>query len=615
MKVFLTLTCFFLYFNIKFAVAVEKKINRAILESEVDTFLDESENTLGPLLIKSNLAQWTYAIDINNKNKKKAEKANIELQNQLTTILAKIQHIDKTKLNESQLRILKRLSLANNIPTPPAYLDRTILNTNLSKLSSSYQQGHYCPPSSVQNTSSKQGLKTKPTCLNLREINYQLANESNAEILAELWLAWHEITKNMKVSFSQVVETANKAAQYKQYRDLSHYWQSKYETPARQHKHDFTQLWQQVKPLYKDLHCYVATQLQTHYKPPTMPKDNSIPIHLLGDLWAQSWLPVLPLIRPEAPTNSLQTALLDANYTPKKMVKTAEQFFISLGFSPLPLSFWHRSVFTKPKDTNSNCQASAWSIDGKEDLRLKMCININQDDFYTVHHELGHHFYQRSYQQQRLFFRDGAHDGFHEAVGDAIALSITPSYLNEIGLSSKTQPQDAISPLLEKALTTIPLIAYAYIADIWRWQVFGGEIEKKDWNKHWWNLRKQEQGIIAPHTRTEKYIDALAKYHLANNIPYSKYFFAAILQFQIHQQLCLDIGHQGQLHKCSIYGNKKAGQRLKKLLEQGASLPWSEQLKQFNGQEKMDGKALVNYFLPLHTWLKRKNEGQECYLK
>ncbi len=621
MRIFLTFSCFFLYFSLKLAVADESIKERAssiILEDEVAAFLYESEKTLAPLITKSNLAQWSYAVDMNKKNRKTAKQANAELQKQLSTIHAKIKDIDPTTLNKSQLRLLKRLNLANNISTPLVDADRVKLNANLSKLSNLYQKGPYCSsysPSSAQNVSLIQNQDTDKPCLNLRQINYRLANESDAELLAELWLTWHEITKDMKKPFAQVVETANKAAQQKQYHDLAHYWQSKYETPASQYKQDFTQLWLQVKPLYKDLHCYVASQLQTHYKQPTMPKDNTIPIHLLGDLWAQSWLPVLPLIKPDAAAKSFHNALLNANYTPKKMVKTAEQFFTSLGFSPLPLSFWQRSVFTKPENANTNCQASAWSIDGKEDLRLKMCININQDDFYTVHHELGHNFYQRSYQKQRLFFRDGAHDGFHEAIGDAIALSITPSYLQSLGLLEEAHKQDDITVLLEKALTTMPLIAYAYVADSWRWQVFSGEIEQKDWNKHWWNLRKQEQGIIAPNTRTEMHVDGLAKYHLANNIPYSKYFFAAILQFQFHQQLCLDSGHQGQLHKCSIYGSKKAGQRLKALLEHGASLPWPKQLKQFNGQEKMDGKALLNYFSPLQTWLKSKNEGQACYLK
>jgi peptidyl-dipeptidase A len=295
------------------------------------------------------------------------------------------------------------------------------------------------------------------------------------------------------------------------------------------------------------------------------------------------------------------------------MAKYAENFFTSLGFAPLPETFWERSLFTQPKDRDVVCHASAWDIDYKDDLRIKMCIQITDEDFRTLHHEEGHNFYQRAYDQQPFLYQDSANDGFHEAVGDTIALSVTPEYLKQIGLLDQVpDPSKDLGLLMKKALDKVAFLPFGLIIDQWRWKVFSGEIKPEDYNKSWWELRERYEGIRPPVPRTEKDFDPGAKYHVSANVPYMRYFLADILQFQLHRGLCQAAGIKGPLHRCSIYGNKEAGARLAKMLEMGASRPWPEALEVVTGQKQMDATAIIDYFAPLKTWLDEQNQGQKC---
>jgi peptidyl-dipeptidase A len=410
------------------------------------------------------------------------------------------------------------------------------------------------------------------------------------------------------------VALMNKGAGELGFDDSGALWRSKYDMPPEAYSAEVERLWQQVRPLYLSLHAYVRRRLVEKYGADVVPPDGLIPAHLLGNPWAQEWGNIYPIVAPkDEPKTFDVTELLQAKHMDARgMVRTGERFFTSLGFAPLPETFWQRSLFTKPADRDVVCHASAWSIDNKDDVRLKMCIQVRGDDFTTVHHELGHNFYQLAYNSQPYLFRDSANDAFHEAIGDTIALSVTPAYLKEIGLLDALPSADSdIGLLLRQALDKIAFLPFGLIIDEWRWRVFAGDITPAHYNAAWWELRNRYQGVGAPVPRSEKDFDPGAKYHVPANYPYTRYFLARILQFQFHRALCEAAGQTGPLHRCSIYGSKEAGERLRRTLQMGASRPWPDALEALTGGRRMDATALTDYFAPLQRWLDEQNTGQK----
>jgi peptidyl-dipeptidase A len=378
---------------------------------------------------------------------------------------------------------------------------------------------------------------------------------------------------------------------------------------------ELDRLWSQVMPLYESLHCYTRKRLADRYGEDIVPLDQPIPAHLLGNPWAQQWGEIYDLVAPANadPGYDLTKLLRRANYNAIQMVESGERFFTSLGFEPLPQTFWERSLFTKPRDRDVVCHASAWNVDNDNDLRIKMCIEVTGEDFRTVHHELGHNFYQRAYNQQPFLFREGANDGFHEAIGDAIALSITPKYLVDVGLLRKEPPASKdIGLLLQTALDKVAFLPFGLLVDQWRWKVFSGEIPPDQYNAAWWDLREKYQGVGAPVERSEADFDPGAKYHVPANTPYTRYFLAHILQFQFHKAMCDAAGYEGPLNRCTIFESEAAGAPLRAMMEMGASRPWPEALEALTGSREMDATALVDYFAPLQEWLNAQNEGLSC---
>src|SRR4029453_4925564 len=417
----------------------------------------------------------------------------------------------------------------------------------------------------------------------------------------------------IKPLFQRYVELANKGAKELGYKDAGAMWRSKYDMLPDAFAKEVDRLWEQVRPLYVSLHAYVRWKLREKYGD-VVPADGPIPAHLLGNMWAQTWDNVYPLVAPKDadPGYDLTQILKGRNTDPQQMVRYGEGFFTSLGFDPLPKTFWERSMFRKPKDREVVCHASAWDIDYVDDLRIKMCIDITAEDFVTIHHELGHNYYQRAYADQPPLFRDSANDGFHEAIGDTIALSVTPEYLVKGGLLDK--PPDAsgdIGLLLQQALEKLAFLPFGLVVDQWRWQVFDGSIPPDRYNAAWWELRERYQGVRAPSARGEEFFDPGAKYNVPANTPYARYFLASVLQFQFHPALSKTAGCTTPLHRCSIYGSKEAGQRLNATLALGASKTWQEALATLTGQKEMDAGRVADYFAPLKIWLDEQNQGQK----
>ena len=459
----------------------------------------------------------------------------------------------------------------------------------------------------------------KGQAINGSDIEAAMGTDRNPQDLTEMWTSWHrQVGAPMRKDYARLVEIANQGARELGYADTGAMWRSGYDMTPEQFAALTDTLWAEVKPLYDQLHCYTRTKLNEKYGDAVQPKSGPIRADLLGNMWAQEWGNIYDVVAPKGAGDlgfDTGALLVAKGYDPVKMVRAGEGFYSSLGLAPLPTSFYERSQFTKPRDREVVCHASAWDIDSRDDVRVKMCIKVNGDDFVTVHHELGHNYYQRAYKAQPFLYQNGANDGFHEAIGDTMALSITPQYLVQIGLLDAARvpvPDKDIGLLLRQAMDKVAFLPFGLIVDKWRWGVFSGAIKPADYNRAWTDLRRQYQGIVPPVARTEADFDPGAKYHIPGNTPYMRYFLARLLQFQFYQAACQQAGWTGPLHRCSFYGNKEVGRRFNAMLELGASKPWPDALEAFTGTRAMSGKALIAYFRPLMTWLQAQNAGKGC---
>ena len=433
--------------------------------------------------------------------------------------------------------------------------------------------------------------------------------------LEEVWTKWHDYAQVMKPDYERMVTIANQGAEELGFADVGALWRSGYDMPPDEFTAEVDRLWGQVKPLYDDLHCYVRGELNERYGDAVVPLDEPIRADLLGNMWAQSWGELYDVVKPpEADTGiDLNKLLVEKDYDPIEMVQTGEAFFSSLGFDPLPETFWERSQIVRPEGREVICHASAWDLDARDDVRIKMCTVVGAEDFRTIHHELGHNYYQRAYKDQPTLFRSGANDGFHEAIGDTITLSITPEYLRQLGLiDTVPDASEDVGLLLQQALDGVAFLPFGLLVDKWRWQVFSGELTPATYNTGWWALRTQYQGVRPPSERPADAFDPGAKYHIPANTPYMRYFLARILQYQFYQAACELAGWSGPLHRCSFYGSKEAGARLNAMLELGTSRPWQDALEAFTGQREMDASALLAYYAPLSEWLEEQNAGKSC---
>ncbi|HET7747263.1 MAG TPA: M2 family metallopeptidase, partial [Vicinamibacteria bacterium] len=451
-------------------------------------------------------------------------------------------------------------------------------------------------------------------CLDVNAITKIMAESRNPDELLDVWRGWHGISVDMKPRYQRFVELGNQGARELKFDDLGAMWRSAYDMPPDAFAAEVDRLWGQVKPLYDALHTHVRARLREKYGAEKVPEAGPIPAHLLGNIWAQQWGNIYDLVGPPSTGPSYDlTAVLEAKKVDEReMVRYGERFFTSLGFDPLPRTFWERSLFVKPRDREVVCHASAWDL-GDDDYRIKMCIERNGEDFVTIHHELGHNFYQRAYRlKQPWLFRGSANDGFHEAIGDAIALSVTPSYLVQVGLLDKAPGTEGdLEFLMRMALDKIAFLPFGLVVDQWRWKVFSGEVTPANYNAAWWELRRKYQGVAPAEARGEEWFDPGAKYHVPANTPYTRYFLAHILQFQFHRALCREAGFTGPLYQCSIYGNKKAGAKLNQMLQMGLSRPWPDALQAMTGERQIDATAILDYFAPLMEWLEGQNKGRK----
>lgn len=562
--------------------------------AEAARFLDTTEAKLKQLGIEGSRADWVAANFITEDTEAMsswfAERA-LEAGGEAALAARRYNGL---KLTQDQARKLKLLQLTLMLSDPKergAYADKQ------AALGAAYGKAKYCPPGSQD-------------CMPLGELEKVLANSRDPARLKEIWSGWHAQSPSYKQTYAEFVALSNKGAREMGFADTGALWRSQYDMAPEEFSLEMERMWQQVKPLYDALHTYARFKLRAAYGPDVVPASGPIPAHLFGNMWSQSWEHIYPLLKPadDGAGFNLTSALEQRKTDARQMTAYAEGFYTSLGMEKLPDTFWSRSLLTKPRDREVVCHASAWHMDFDQDVRIKMCITPTEEEFKVIHHELGHIYYDLGYRKQPYLFQGGANDGFHEAIGDTVALSITPAYLKQIGLMPQDQQAGPeIAPLLQTALAKVAFLPFAYSVDKWRWDVFSGKVKPDDYDKSWWQLREQYMGVNRPAPMVAGGFDAGAKYHVASNTPYARYFLAHLLQFQFHRALCREAGFTGPLYQCSIYGNKKAGAKFQQMLTMGASKPWQEALKVTTGEDKIDGSALLDYFAPLKVWLDEQN--------
>lgn len=572
--------------------------------AEAKQFAEKLNADLKQLWTRQATAEWIKSTYITDDTERNAASVNEEVMAYVNNAIKDSRRFDGLKLDADTARMLHLLRVSQTLPAPANPAQRAELAATAAKLEGLYGKGKYC------------GKDGKGKCRDLEELSDVMAESRDADALLEAWQGWHAISRPMRPLYTQLVDLSNAGAKDIGFNDLGTLWRSSYDMTPAQFEQEAQRLWGQVKPMYDELHCYVRGRLAKQYGEAKVPAGKPIPAHLLGNMWAQEWNNIYPLVEPFPGQASLDvgSALVKQGYDAQKMVKLGEKFFTSLGLKPLPQTFWERSQFTKPRDRDVVCHASAWDVTYDNDLRIKMCIKPTEEDLVTIHHELGHDYYYTYYYQLPVLFQAGANDGFHEAIGDALTLSITPAYLQQAGLLSAVEKNDknVINLQLKDALEKVAFLPFGLLVDQWRWDVFSGKVKPADYNKSWWAMRTKYQGVAAPVARTEQDFDAGAKYHVPANVPYTRYFLARILQFQFHKALCEAAGIQGPLNECSIYGNKAAGQRLQAMLELGASKPWPDALAAMTGTRQMDATPMLEYFAPLRRWLQEQNKGQKC---
>ena len=573
---------------------------------EAIRFVNEAEARLASMNVDAQRAAWVQQTYITEDTQILSAKENEKLINAGVELAKEAARFDNVNVPADTRRKLETIKLALTSPGPADPVLTAEMARIAAQLDATYGAGEYCPPG-----------KTGEDCLDINEISNILRTSRKPDEILDAWRGWHTISPPMREKYTRFVELMNQGAKELGYADVGAMWRAKYDMTPDAFAAEVDRLWNQLKPLYDSLHCYVRWNLTNKYGENVVPPGQPIPAHLLGNIWAQEWGSIYDLVAPKNATSAGYdlTKILQArkDIDELEMVRIGERFFTSLGFDPLPKTFWERSMFTKPRDRDVVCHASAWDIDDVDDLRIKMCIEKNAEDFNTIHHELGHNFYQRAYNRQPFLFKNSANDGFHEAVGDTIALSVTPAYLKEIGLIKQEPPPSAdIALLLRDALDKLAFLPFGVLMDKWRWGVFSGQITPENYNKAWWDLRRQYQGIAPAGSRGEELFDPGAKYHIPGNVPYARYFLARVLQFQFHRALCQQSGYKGPLNRCSIYGNKEAGAKLERMLELGMSREWPDALEVVTGQRQMDATAIVDYFQPLLTWLEGQNKGKQC---
>ncbi len=580
----------------------------SVMPETAPEFLARANAAMDESDLEQGAAAWVSVTYINGDTALLSSRANARQGALIAALIEESSAYGNADLEPEIARHLGMLRRSDYMPkhmSLPSNPDKLVETTALqAKMEGLYGAGRYCPDG-------------EDSCKTLEQLSDVLVDSRDYDEALAAWLGWRTVSVPMRADYQRFVELTTEGAQEQGFNDMGEMWRSSYDMSPTQFESEVERLWGQTKPLYEQLHCYARNRLADYYGEDRVSRDGPIPAHLLGNMWSQEWTPIYDLLEPFPGVGNLDvtTALEEQGYDSKRIAETGERFFVSMGMPELPETFWQRSMLQRPRDRDVVCHASAWNMDpANNDVRIKQCIVATEDEFTTIHHELGHVYYYLAYNHLPNLYRKGAQDGFHEGIGDTLNLSMTPGYYQKIGLIDETEISEEamINRQLKLALEKITALPWTKLVDQWRWGVFSGEIPPEEYNAAWWELRTRYQGIAPAVERTEADFDPGAKYHVPGNTPYTRYFLAQILQFQFHKALCDAAGYEGPLHACSIYGSKEAGEKLWNMMSYGTSRPWQDTLEAAIGTREMDASAIIDYFQPLMGWLETQNEGETC---
>jgi peptidyl-dipeptidase A len=588
--------------------------------AEATAFMEQVDKDLRRLWTARDRASWVSANFITEDTETLAAAGEEATSEYMTKTILAARRFNTLTLPADLARKFALLPLGQTIPAPSNADERSELALLQTALGGIYGKGKYCLKNGSKLTKylpekSEKGADGSK-CLRLDELSAVLKKSRDYDELTEAWMGWHTIAPPMREKYKRYVDLGNKGAKEVGFADMGALWRSGYDMSAQAFEADIERLWQDVKPIYEELHCYARMKLRAKYGKDRVPEHAPIPAQLLGNMWAQEWNNIYDLAEPYKGQGSLDVdkKIAAKKMLPTDMVKLGEKFFVSLGMDPLPDTFWKRSLFTRPQDREVVCHASAWDPQYNNDLRIKMCIQPTEEELITIHHELGHDYYFHQYYKLPMLFQQGANDGFHEGIGDTLALSVTPGYLKGIGLldTVPNNPKAEINVQMKMAIEKIAFLPFGLLIDKWRWDVLSGKTPENQWNKSWWEMRAKYQGVSAPVARSEADFDPGAKYHIPGSTPYIRYFLARIYQFQFYKALCKASGYVGPLNQCSFFGSKSAGDKLKTMLSMGASRPWPEAMASLTGSSTADAAPLLEYFAPLRGFLKEQTQTEKC---
>ncbi|KAL6112857.1 ace2 [Pungitius sinensis] len=581
------------------------------VEKKAKVFLETFDEEATRRMYQYSLASWAYNTDISAENSDKLSEEGQIWGNFYTKMSEESLQFPLDQITDPEIK-LQLVSLQDKgsgalSPDKAAHLSKV-----MSEMSTIYSTATVC-------------LKDDTDCQTLEPgLEHVMATSKDYFDRLHVWEGWRtNVGKKMRPLYEDYVDLKNEAAKLNGFKDYGAYWRYNYETMEEDARYKYTRdqlmedvrsVYKEIMPLYKELHAYVRAKLVNVY-PGHIDPEGPLPAHLLGDMWGRFWTNLYPLSvpYPEKPDIDVSQAMVNQNWTELEIFKEAEKFFKSVDLYEMFPNFWTNSMLVKPEgERKVVCHPTAWDMGNKKDFRIKMCTKVNMDDFLTVHHEMGHNQYQMAYRNLSYLLRDGANEGFHEAVGEIMSLSAaTPKHLKSLALLPLDFVDDSeteINFLLKQALTIVATLPFTYMLEEWRWQVFAGNITKDEWMRRWWEMKRELVGVEEPVPRDETYCDPPALFHVSGDYSFIRYFTRTIYQFQFQKALCDAAGHTGALFKCDITGSKTAGTKLRNMLELGRSQSWTRALDTISGDVKMNARPLLDYFQKLHDWLQAENK-------
>jgi len=562
----------------------------------VQEFLDLYDSLLTGLGAVANQAAWQAVTDVTPEHDAERTGAN-KVLSKFTGDPGIIERAraflrDRQALSPLQARQLQKLLLAA-AESPGTIPDIVAARVEAESRQSSIQDGY------------QYRLDGKAVTAN--DIDNLLERSRDLDERRRAWEASKEIGKELRGGLAELQKLRNAVAREMGYSSFHALQVADYDLTVAEMDALLQGFLRDTRPLYAQLHTWVKHELAKRYGVP--PPPGAIPAHWINNRWAQNW------------TGIVEAANLDRYFEgrePSWILKQAEAFYVSLGFGPLPDSFWKKSdLYPVPvgEKRKKNSHGSAWHIDLGSDVRSLMSVEPNTRWFKTTHHELGHIYYYLSYTRPEVppLLRAGANRAFHEGIGELIAIaSLQTPYLKAAGILPPEKEIETIPFLLNEALAeTVPFIAWSVgVMSRWEEDLYEKDLSAGEYNARWWRYKKENQGIEPPSPRGEEYCDPASKTHI-NDDPaqYYDYAIATVLKYQLHDHIARKILKQDP-RSANYYGSKEVGDFLKSILKQGATRPWREVLREATGED-LSTKALLEYFRPLQEWLEKENAGRK----